>query len=71
MVGSMVVLIINNINGKQVYNNCKIASLDSAVAIITRLRAKHPRNRGSIPGNEKGFDCFQKNPDRTGVHTAS
>jgi hypothetical protein len=56
--GSMVVLIITNNNAKHVYNYCKKQlRLDSVVAVITRLGAKHSRNRGSIPVNGKGFVC--------------
>jgi hypothetical protein len=53
-------------NAKQVYNieTAKSRSLDTVVGIITRLRAKRPINRGSIPGNGKGFISFLKRSDR-------
>ena len=37
--------------------NIKIESRDSSVGTVTRLRARRPRNRGSIAGRGRKFLC--------------
>ena len=42
-----------------------------AVGIVTRLRARRPRNRGSISDRSKGYVLYKASGPTVGLHPAS